>query len=492
MAYENLQDFINELHDSGELVRIRAEVDPVLEITEITDRVSKSPDGGPALFFERVKGSSMPVVINLLGSYKRMCRALGVQSFEEVADRIAGLVKPQVPEGWLEKLKMVPQFAQLTKLPPRIVRSGVCQTVVKLGSDVNLAELPVLQCWPDDAGRFITFGQVFTRNPVSGERNVGMYRVQVRDRNTCSMHWHLHHDGCHNFMEYKKQGERMPIAVSLGGDPVFPYMATAPLPPNTDECLFGGFLRGQNVDLVKCRSIEMEVPANAEIVLEGYVDPAEPWETEGPFGDHTGFYSLADQFPLFHVTAITHRPNPIYPTTIVGKPPMEDYWMGKATERIFLPLIKMFIPELVDYNLPRAGAFHNLCFVSIKKTYPQQARKVMNAIWSMGQMMFSKIVVVVDAGVDVQDEEKVWFHVGANVHPGRDVVFNAGPTDILDHAAPICGVGHKMGIDATRKFPEEGHPRPWPDEMVNSREVKDMVTRRWSQYGLGADPGETW
>jgi len=492
MPYENLSDFLAELHDDGELVRISAEVDPVLEITEITDRVSKSPDGGPALFFERVKGSTMPVVINLLGSHRRMCRALNAASFEEIADRIAGLIKPQVPEGWLEKLKMVPQLAQLTKLPPHIVKTGPCQQVIKLGRDVDLNELPVLQCWPLDAGRFITFGQVFTRNPATGERNVGMYRVQVRDKNLCSMHWHLHHDGCHNFMEHRKLGTQMPIAVSLGGDPVFSYMATAPLPPNTDECLFGGFLRGQNIDLVKCRTIDMEVPASAEIVIEGYVDPTEPWETEGPFGDHTGYYSLADQFPLFHITAITHRANPIYPTTIVGKPPMEDFWMGKATERIFLPLIKMFVPELVDYNLPRAGAFHNLCFVSIKKTYPQQARKVMNAIWSMGQMMFSKIVVVVDEHVDVQDEEKVWFHVGANVHPGRDVVFNEGPTDILDHAAPVCGVGHKMGIDATRKFPEENHPRPWPPEMLMSREMRDYVTARWAEYGLGDALPETW
>ena len=492
MAYENLIDFIEELERDGELVRIRTEVDPILEITEITDRVSKSPGGGPALYFERVKGSEMPVVINLLGSYKRMCRAMGVNSFQEVAERIAALIKPQVPDGWIEKLKLVPQLATLAKLPPKIVRSGACQQVVKLGRDVNVFELPVLQCWPQDAGRFITFGQVFTRNPESGERNVGMYRVQLKDANTCFMHWHLHHDGCQNFFEYQRRGEKMPIAVSLGGDPVYPYMATAPLPPNTDECLFGGFLRGAPVELVKCRTIDMEVPANAEIVIEGYVDTSEPWQTEGPFGDHTGFYSLADQFPLFHVNAITHRSNPIYPTTIVGKPPMEDYWLGKATERIFLPLIKMFVPEVVDYNLPRAGAFHNICFVSIRKRYPQQARKVMNAIWSMGQMMFSKIVVIVDEHVDVQDEEKVWFHVGANVHPGRDVVFNEGPTDILDHAAPVCGVGHKMGIDATRKFPEEGHPRPWPDEMIMSRDVKDAVTARWKEYGLGAVLPETW
>src|SRR4029078_8763274 len=287
MAYENLSDFLNELQDDGELVRISTEVDPVLEITEITDRVSKSPDGGPALFFERVKGSTMPVVINLLGSYRRMCRALNAASFEEVAERIAGLIKPQVPEGWLEKLKLVPQLAHLARCPPRMGRSGACQQVVKLGRDVDLSELPVLQCWPLDAGRFITFGQVFTQNPVTAERNVGIYRLQVRDKNTCFMHWHLHHDGCHNFMEYKKLGQQMPIAVSLGGDPVFPYMAPAPLPPNTPECLFGGFLRGQNIDLVKCRSIDLEVPASAEIVIERYVDPSEAWETEVPVGDQS-------------------------------------------------------------------------------------------------------------------------------------------------------------------------------------------------------------
>jgi 4-hydroxy-3-polyprenylbenzoate decarboxylase len=492
MAYDNLSDFVDELQAAGELVRIKAEVDPILEITEITDRMSKSPGGGPALFFERVKGSRMPVLINTLGSYSRMCRALGVKNFEEVATKIAGLVKPHIPDSWLEKLKMVPQFAALATLPPRIVRSGPCQQVVKIGGDINLHELPVLQCWPLDAGRFITLTQVYTRNPTTGERNVGMYRVQVRNENTCSMHWHLHHDGCHNFMEYRKRGEQMPVAVALGGDPVYSYMATAPLPPNTDECLFGGFLRGKNVELVKCKTIDMEVPASAEIVIEGYIDPAEDWLIEGPFGDHTGFYSLADNFPVFHLTAITHRANPIYPTTIVGKPPMEDYWLGKATERIFLPLIKMFVPEVVDYNLPRSGAFHNLAFVSIRKTYPQQARKVMNAIWSLGQMMFTKMVIIVDDYVDVQDEEKVWFYVGANVHPGRDVVFNEGPTDILDHASPVCGVGHKMGIDATRKFPEEGHPRPWPPEMFMSDEMRSQVTRRWADFGLGPDPGITW
>ncbi|MBI3468706.1 MAG: menaquinone biosynthesis decarboxylase, partial [Planctomycetes bacterium] len=371
MPYDCLADFIEELQRDGELVRIKAEVDPVLEITEITDRISKVE--GPALFFERVKGHEMPVVINLLGSTRRMCRALGVASYDELAERIAALIKPQVPEGWIGKLKMVPQLAQLANIPPRLVKTGACQQVVKIGSDVDLAELPVIQSWPLDAGRFITFGQVFTRSPETGERNVGVYRLQLRDRNTTAMHWHTHHDGCQHYLQYKKRGERMPIAVSLGGDPIYPFMAIAPLPPNTDECLFGGFLRGKPVELVKCRTIDLEVPADAEIVIEGYVDPAEPLVTEGPFGDHTGFYSLEDQFPLFHVTAVTHRANPIYPTTIVGKPPMEDYHMGKAIERLFLPLVKMFIPEVVDYDLPIFGVFHNFCFVSIKKTYPQQA-----------------------------------------------------------------------------------------------------------------------
>lgn len=492
MAYDNLSDFINELHDDGELIRISAEVDPVLEIAEITDRVSKSPHGGPALFFENVKGSSLPVAVNLLGSEKRMCRALGVKSFEEVADRIAGLLKPPVPEGWIETLKQVPQRAQLARLPPRMVRTAACQQVLKLGRDVDLGELPVLQCWPFDAGRIITAGQLFTKNPGSEDRNVGMFRVQVKDKNTGVLYWNRHHAAYHTFLEYKKLGTQMPIAVSLGGDPVFACMATAPLPPNTDECLLGGLLRGAPIDLVKCRTIDLEVPASAEIVIEGFVDPTEPWQMHGAFGERTGFYSLAAEFPLFHVTAITQRANPIYPTTLAGKPPMEEYWLHKANERMFLPLVRMFIPELVDYNLPRAGVFRNLCFVRIKKTYPMQARKVMNAIWSLPHLMFSKIVVVVDEEVDVQDEEKVWFHVGANVDLGRDLAFSEGPLDVLDHAAPRCGAGQKIGIDATRKFPEEGHPRPWPEELFMPREVKDYVTARWEQYGLGAVLPETW
>ena len=487
MAYESLAAFLEDLDAKGELRRIRAQVDPVLEISEIADRVSKAH--GPALLFENVKGSRFPLAINVLGSERRMAMALGVQDLEEVAGRIAALVKPEVPDSFLAKMKMVPTLARLASLPPRTVSSGPCQEVVRTGDQIDLTELPILQCWPEDAGKFITFGQVFTRHPESGERNVGMYRLQLKDRCTTFMHWHPHHDGCQHYLAHKRLGTRMPLAVSLGGDPVYPYMATAPLPPATDECLFGGFLRGKPVELVPCRTVELEAPASADFVIEGYIDPTEPLYTEGPFGDHTGFYSLEDQFPLFHVTALTHRSNPIYPTTIVGKPPQEDCYLGKATERLFLPLVKLFIPEVVDYDLPWFGVFHNFAFVSIRKRYPHQARKVMSAIWGLGQMMFTKIIVVVDEHVDVHNYEEVLFHVGANVHPGRDVTFCQGPTDLLDHAAPVACVGHKMGIDATRKLPDEGHARPWPDEMLMSQDVIDLVSGRWAQYGLGADPG---
>ncbi|MER3415956.1 MAG: menaquinone biosynthesis decarboxylase [Gemmataceae bacterium] len=488
MPYDSLAAFVEELEEAGELVRIRTEVDPILEISEITDRISKAR--GPALFFENVKGSRYPLAINLFGSEKRTARALGVERLEQLGERIAALLRPRIPDSLLGKIHLaLDVLPQLRALPPTVVSRGACQDVVMTGKDVDLWQLPVLQCWPQDAGRFITLTQVYTRHPETGDRNVGMYRLQVLGKNTTAMHWHLHHDGCQHYLAYKERGALMPIAVVLGGDPVYSYMATAPLPPGTDECLLGGFLRGQPVELVRCRTIDMEVPASADFVLEGYVDPREPLVTEGPFGDHTGFYSLADQFPVFHVTAITHRANPIYPTTIVGKPPMEDCYLGKATERLFLPLVRLFVPEVVDYDLPWFGVFHNFCFVAIRKRYPQQARKVMSAIWSLGQLMFSKIIVVVDEHVDVHNYDEVWFHVGANVHPGRDVVFCEGPTDILDHAAPVCGVGHKMGIDATRKFPEEGHPRPWPDEMVMSPDVVQRVTQRWQDYGLGPDPG---
>jgi len=481
MAYESLRQFIERLEAEGELARVTERVDPVLEITEITDRVSKA--GGPGLLFENVVGSDMPVAINLLGSQRRMAMALGVDDVSRIADRIAELVKPEIPDSWLGKIKMIPTLLQLGSIPPKHVASGPCQEVVHTGDEIDLGTLPVLQCWPEDAGRFITFGQVFTRDPETGDRNVGMYRLQVLGADSTALHCHPHHDGAQHAMKYKARGERMPVAVSLGGDPCYAYMATAPLPPHTDECLLGGFLRGKAVPLVKCKTIDLEVPADAEIVLEGYVDPSETC-TEGPFGDHTGFYTPPDTFPVFRLTAITHRRSPIYPTTIVGMPPMEDTFMGKATERIFLPLVKMLVPEVVEMNLPEFGVFHNFAFVSIRKTYPTQARKVMHALWGLGQMMFTKVIVVVDAEVDVHDTDAVWFHVGANVHPGRDVCFVEGPTDILDHAAPVMGVGHKMGIDATAKLPEEGHPRDWPKPLTMSPEVTEKVTRQWAAYGI--------
>ena len=482
--YDNLSDFLSELADDGELLRIRAEVDPAFELAEITDRVCKSAGGGPALFFENVKGRSIPVVTNLLGSRKRMCKALGAESFDEVAERIAGLIRPDVPDGWMEKLKLVPQFTQLAKLPPKVVKTGVCQQVVEMGSDVSLDDLPIPHCWPGDAGPAITMGQVYTRSPVSKVRNVGLYAMEVRDGKSLFVHWNMHQDGWRNLDEYRREGKQMPIAVALGGDPVYAYMADSPLPPNTDECLLGGFLRGKSVELVRCRSIDLEVPAHAEIVVEGHIDASALLESAGPIGGSSGFYSPAEDLPTMHVTAVTHRSNPIFPALIFGKPPMEDYWFGKATERIFLPLVKLFVPELVDLHQPRAGVFRNLLFVSIRKQYPQQARKVMHALWSLGLLMVSKIVVVVEEGIDVHDEEQVWFAVGGNTHPGRDVVLCEGPTHPLDHAAPVRGMGHKLGIDATRKLPEEGHPRPWPDPLEMHTEIKDLVTRRWAEYGL--------
>ncbi|MBS0262627.1 MAG: UbiD family decarboxylase [Planctomycetes bacterium] len=490
MAYENLSDFLNELQDDGELVRVSAEVDPVLEITEIADRISKRPRGGPALFFENVKGSTLPVLVNLLGSHKRLLRALGAKSFADVAERIPELLKPQSAEGWLDKLKLVPTAAGASKFVPRAVRTAACQQVVKLGRDVDLTEFPVLKNWPGDAARSISFGQVLTRHPATGVRHAGNFHLPVHDTNSCLIHWHRQQEAWHDFVEFKKLGIQMPIAVSFGGDPAFPLMAFAPRLPESDPFLLAGLLRGAPCDLVKCRSIDMEVPANAEIVLEGYVDPTEPWQMDGAYGGPTGYYSVPRLCPVYHITAVTQRANPIYPTTVFGIPPTECYWINKACERIFLPLVKAAIPEFVDYNFPQAGGGRQMLFVSIRKTYPQQARKVLNALWGLWPTLMAKIVVIVDEHVDVQDEHQVWFRVASNVHPGRDVVFNSVPTDAADHAAPVEGVGQPMGIDATAKFPEEAHPRPWPGDLVMPGEIKDLVTNRWAQYGLGRLPTE--
>ncbi len=519
MPARNLSEFIEVLDREGELARVTARVSPVLEIAEIADRMSKSPAphgheeldrspagalGGKALLFENVEGSQIPVAINTFGSYWRVNRALGTQNLSALAERVQQLVKPEIPTTLIEKMKRLPDLIKMAGFPPKSVRSGMCQQVVLEGEKADLTRLPVIQCWPLDGnldsgqvfdraacakvsergtGRYITLGGIHTRNPKTGDRNIGMYRVQLFGPRKCAMHWHMHHDGARHFRLWQQRGEKMPLAIALGGESVLPYAATAPLPPGIEELLFAGFLNDGGIELVKCKTIDLEVPANAEIVIEGYVDPKEKL-MEGPFGDHTGFYSLADWYPAFHVTAITHRKDPIYPTTIVGKPPMEDYFLGKATERVFLPLLRMLIPDIVDYSLPISGVFHNCAFVKIRKEYPFQARRVMHSIWGAGQMAFTKFIVVVDEHVNVHDEQDVLFHLFSNCDPARDSEVVHGPVDILDHASPDMGAGSKIGFDATVKVPEEGKVRMWPEELRMDEKTKELVARRWKEYGV--------
>lgn len=483
MAFENLASFISQLEDDGDIVRVSAEVDPVFEIAEITDRACKTSGGGPALFFERVKGHSIPVVTNLLGSYERMCKALGA-SFDEIAARIAGVIQPDLPEGWLDSLRLVPRLAELGRIPPRTVKTGACQQVVNMGRDVDLGRLPIPHCWPGEADPTITAGHLHTRDPETGAREVGLCSLQVRDRDSLFVHWTKHQKAWRIYSAYRTLSRPMPVAVALGGDPLLAYVAGTPLPAETDACVFAGFLRGDAVELVKCRSIDLDVPSDAEIVIEGSIDTSAPLESAGPIACPTGFYTLSAELPTLNLTALTHRSNPMFPAKVVGRPPMEDFWPAKATERIFLPFLKLFVADVVDVHLPRSGVFRNLMFVSIRKRYPQQARQVMHALWGLPALMTIKMIVVVDAAVDVTDEEAIWFHVGANAHPGRDVVFCEGPTHFEDHAAPVAGMGHKMGIDATRKLPEEGHPRPWPQQLAMSADVKALVDGRWGEYGF--------
>jgi len=479
MACKDLREFIAALEKQGELKRVTAEVDPCLEITEITDRVCKK--GGPALLFEKPKGSAFPVLMNAFGSERRMAMALGVAEVSEIAERIEELLQLQPPRSLGEKLAMLPKLGELASYVPKSVRKGPCKEVVE--KDPSLDALPILKCWPGDGGRFITLPLVFTQDPETGARNVGIYRMHVYDGKTTGMHWHLHKGGAEHHRRWRQLGKRMPVAVALGGDPATIYAGSAPLPPWFDELVFAGFLRREPVEIVKCETIPLEVPAQAEIVIEGYVEPNET-RLEGPFGDHTGYYSPADSYPVFHVTCISHRADAIYPATVVGRPPMEDCYMAKATERIFLPLIRMQVPEIVDIALPVEGVFHNLAIVSIAKSYPGQARKVMNAVWGLGQMTFTKIVVVVDEEVNVHDMSEVLWRLGNNIDPKRDVVFTEGPVDVLNHASAQPNFGSKMGIDATRKLPEEGHPRPWPAETKMSQEIVDLVNSRWQEYGI--------
>jgi 4-hydroxy-3-polyprenylbenzoate decarboxylase len=595
--FETLRDFVAALEKAGELVRVKARVSPMLEIAEITDRVSKSPAaslsthaktfdprhahlGGKALLFENVEGSAMPVLINSLGSYRRMEMAMGCTEggFESIADRIERMLKPEPPTGFMDKMKKGLELAKIASFAPKYVKHGLCQEVVRIGDAVNLLELPIIKCWPLDGdiaafghppaanfgaqfdprpvgqGRYITFGGIYTIHPDDADkpagvprpsRNIGMYRAQLIDRNHTAMHWHMHHDGARHWRAWKKHNEArgdhskgMPLAVVFGGESVLPYAATAPLPPGISELFMAGFLNDAGISLVQCKTIDMQVPANAEIVIEGHVstesggigfDPRRVPESrkgpesrvrsqesvtgdsglrtpdsglrtadsgslgpgaafEGPFGDHTGFYSLPDRYPVLTVTAITHRRDPIYPTTIVGYPPQEDYYMGKATERIFLPALRTMIHDIIDYHLPMFGAFHNCAFVKIRKEYPLQARRVMHAIWGAGQMSWTKFIIVVDDDVNVHDQDAVLFHLCANCDPGRDVELVNGPLDILDHAAPRLGAGHKMGFDATRKITGEecgGHPvRDWPTLLEMDDATRDKVSRRWREYGF--------
>jgi 4-hydroxy-3-polyprenylbenzoate decarboxylase len=543
LAYDDLREWIAALDRAGELKRIRAEVDPILEVTEITDRASKSAwgqppsavrpgqarqnlPGGPALLFQNLKGHpGSQLLINQFGSARRMNLALDVDKLDEVADRIRAFMDVKSPQGFLDKVKMLPMLAEMGKFFPRTVSTGPCKEVIKRDS-FSLLDFPILQCWPKDAGRFITLPCVVTRDPKTGKRNVGMYRMQIYDERTAGMHWQRQKVGAEHYREMLRTaaarvgtgdlarpagqspaavraavdimarssggsvlaegdlpGGKMEVAVAIGTDPAITFSAIVPAPPDVEEYLIAGFLRQKPVELVKCETVDLEVPSSAEIVLEGHVHLDE-LRSEGPFGDHTGFYSLEDLYPVFHVSCITHRKDPIYSTTIVGKPPMEDGWMGKAVERIFLPLMRLTIPELVDINLPVEGVFHNLMIVSIRKSYPGQARKVMNAIWSLGQAMFTKCILVVDEDVNVQDLGEVTLKVLNHIDPERDIQFTLGPVDSLDHASRLPNYGSKMGIDATRKWPSEGFTRPWPDEILMDEKTKALVDKKWKDLGL--------
>lgn len=485
MAFYDLREFINALASRGMLKRIKTPVDCNLEITEITDRVSKMEGKkNVALLFENVKGYDMPVLMNAFGSMERLALAFGVNDIEEIPNELREILRlPYISlQNKMDLIHIIPTAKRAINFP-KYVKKAPCQEVV-ITDNPTLDKFPILKCWPQDGGPFITLPLVFTRNPKTGKRNVGMYRLQKYDGQTTGMHWHLHKDGASNYRAYQEMGkDKIEVAVAIGTDPVITYAATAPLPRDIDEMVFAGFLRKKSVEMVKCKTVDVEVPACSEIVLEGYVNIGET-RREGPFGDHTGYYSLADDYPVFHITCITHRKNPIYSATIVGKPPMEDCFLAKATERIFLPLLQQTLPEIRDINFPLEGVFHDCVMVSIKKTYPQQAKKVMHAIWGMGQMMFTKMIIVVDEHVDVQKEKEVWWRVFNNIDAKHDIVMVEGPLDALDHSSPMAKWGTKIGIDATKTWPEEGHTREWPDEINMSDDIKKLVDAKWQELGL--------
>jgi len=486
VSFTDLREFVAHLEKRGRLRRVTVPVSRDLEITEITDRVSKGPpEQNVALLFERVQDFDMPVLVNAFGSHDRMSAALGLSHLDELGERVAKLLDLKLPGTFAERLAKLGTLFDLVKAGPRHVSGAPCQETVETANP-SLAGLPALRCWPADGGRYITLPAVFTRDPLTGQRNVGMYRLQIFDDRTLGMHWQTHKGGAEHHRvaeEHPGPSARMPVAIALGGDPAMIYAASAPLPPGVDEVVFAGWLRGGGVELVRCVTNDLEVPAQAEIVLEGYVDPRER-RREGPFGDHTGYYSLARDYPVFHLTAVTRRARPIYPTTIVGRPPQEDYWLGKATERLFLPVIRLLLPEVVDMNMPAEGIFHNLVIVSIKKRYPGHARKVMTALWGMGLMMLAKTIVVVSERVNVHDLSEVAWRATGNIDPRRDLMIVEGPMDDLDHAALRHRYGGKLGVDATEKGALDDVAQPWPDEIVMTAEMREQVTRRWKEYGL--------
>jgi len=492
MSLDSLSDFIAAIEGIGELVRVRHPVAARLEMCEISDRAMKMPGGGPALLFEHVvlddgTRSAFPVAINLFGSMRRMSLALGVTDLDAIGARITQLMDLKVPNGLVAKLSLVPRLLEVARFPPRMKGgSPPCQEVIWQGNQVDLRKIPVMTCWPEDGGPYITLPMVISRDPKRGIRNVGMYRVQVLGPGTIAMHWQRHKVGAAHWREMAERGETMPVCIAIGADPASIYSASAPLPPTVDEFLFAGFLRSAPVQLAKAVTCDLEVPAEAEFVLEGYIDPREPLVTEGPFGDHTGFYSEADLYPQVHVTAITMRRNPVYSSTIVGRPPMEDFYLGHATERIFLPLLKLTIPEIVDYHMPAEGIFHNLVFVSIDKQYPGQAYKVMNAMWGQGLMSLAKVLVIVDKEVNVRNPQEAWWVALNNIDPERDTRFTMGPVDVLDHSSRAFTYGSKMGIDATRKWPEEGFTRNWPKVIEMDETTRATVDSIWGQLGIGS------
>jgi 4-hydroxy-3-polyprenylbenzoate decarboxylase len=481
----DLDDFIATLDRERLLARIAEPVSPDLEIAAVTDRASKSPGGGPALLFENPSGYSMPVAINLFGSMRRICMALGVNALDDLASQVEEITTPKIPTGVFDAMKMFPLVNRLKDVLPKAVKDGPCQEVVRKNG--TLDDIPILQCWPEDGGRYITLPLVFTKDPETGIRNIGTYRMQVYDGRSTGMHWQRHKGGAQHYRVAERLGRRLPVAVALGPDPALAYAATAPMPEGLDELMLAGFLRRERVELVKCVTVDLEVPANAQIVLEGYVEPGER-RREGPFGDHTGFYSHPDDYPVFHITCVTQRKRPTYLTTIVGIPPMEDFYLGKASERIFLPLIRKTLPEIVDMSFPAAGIFHNIVIISIDKRYPGHARKIMNAVWGLGQLMFSKTVIVVDQDVDVQNEAEVAWIVGTHYDPQRDIQFTRGPVDDLEDASDLPAFGSKMGIDATRKWPSEGFTRPWPKKIATSDAAAARADDLWQKISRGWKP----